>query len=51
VFDPAAEWAVDPATFASKGRNTPLTGMTLRGCVVATLVGGEVVHRRETVST
>lgn len=42
VFDPNAEWVVDPAKFASKGKNTPLEGATLKGQVVATVVGGEV---------
>ncbi len=44
IFDPDEEWVVDPEKFASKGKNTPLDGATLRGRVVATLVGGEVVH-------
>ena len=43
VFDPEAEWVVDASKFASKGKNTPLDGATLRGKVVATIVGGEVV--------
>ncbi len=42
VFDPGAEWVVDPSEFASKGKNTPLDGATLRGRVTATVVGGEV---------
>src|SRR6185436_6957618 len=29
LFDPQAEWAVDPETFFSKGRNTPFAGWTL----------------------
>ncbi len=41
IFDPNAEWVVDATSFASKGKNTPLDGATLRGKVVATLVGGE----------
>ena len=44
VFDPDAEWVVDAASFASKGKNTPLDGATLRGRVVGTIVGGEVVY-------
>lgn len=44
VFDPHAEWTVDPAAFASKGRNTPLAGAALTGKVVATIYGGEVVY-------
>jgi dihydroorotase len=42
ILDPDAEWTVDPAQFASKGQNTPLAGVTLRGKVLATIVGGEV---------
>jgi dihydroorotase len=43
VIDPAADWVVEPELFASKGRNTPLAGRTLRGRVVMTIVGGKVV--------
>lgn len=45
VFDPAAEWTVNPAHFKSKGRNSPYAGMTLTGRVHYTLVEGQVVHR------
>jgi dihydroorotase len=44
LLDLGARWTVDPSCFASKGKNTPLTGMTLQGRVVATVVGGRVVH-------
>jgi dihydroorotase len=44
VFDPDAEWVVDASRFASKGKNTPLDGATLKGQVVATIVGGEVAY-------
>ena len=43
VFDPDAEWVVDASRFASKGKNTPLDGVKLKGRVVTTIVGGEVV--------
>lgn len=43
VVDPKAEWTVDPARFASKGRNTPFAGMRLRGRVTETVVGGRPV--------
>ncbi|MEO6197334.1 MAG: dihydroorotase [Dehalococcoidia bacterium] len=43
LIDQEAEWTVEPALFASKGRNTPLGGRTLRGRVVATIAGGKVV--------
>ena len=43
IFDPDAEWVVDTEEFVSKGKNSPLHGARLRGQVVTTLVGGEVV--------
>jgi dihydroorotase len=45
VFDPVAKWTVDPARFASKGRNTPYAGQTLQGITSATIVGGRVAYR------
>ena len=48
VFDPDATWTVDPARFASKGRNTPYAGQELRGLVDLTVVDGRVIHRRST---
>jgi dihydroorotase len=47
IFDPKREWTVAPAEFASKGKNTPLAGRTLKGAIVATIYGGEVVHALE----
>ena len=44
IFDPNAEWTVDTEEFVSKGKNSPLHGQTLKGQVVTTLVGGEVVY-------
>ncbi|MCD4750621.1 MAG: dihydroorotase [Thermoanaerobaculales bacterium] len=38
--------SVDPKTFLSKGKNTPFTGMNLRGAPAATIVGGKVVWKR-----
>jgi dihydroorotase len=34
---------VDPARFQSKGRHTPFAGWTLKGAVVMTIVGGQIV--------
>ena len=45
VFDPAREWEVDPSAFRTKGRNTPFTGMRLKGRAICTIVGGRVVHQ------
>jgi dihydroorotase len=43
VFDPNEEWTVMPAKLASKSRNTPYAGRTLRGGVRHTVFGGDVV--------
>lgn len=40
VFDPKMEWTVEPDQLASKSRNTPYVGMTLRGKVRHTMFGG-----------
>jgi dihydroorotase len=45
IVDPHAEWIVEPEFFASKGKNTPLGGVTLKGRVVATVVSGRLVHQ------
>ena len=43
VFDPSAEWIVVPGRLASKSRNTPYAGRTLRGRVRHTLLAGTPV--------
>jgi dihydroorotase len=40
-------WTVDPATFRSKGKNTPFAGMTLPRRAIATIVGGRIVYALE----
>jgi dihydroorotase len=47
IFDPGAQWTVDPTRFRSKGRNTPYAGWRLRGRVEYTVVEGRVIYRRE----
>ena len=42
LFDPDERWEVDASRFASKGKNTPLDGLTLQGRVKATIAGGEI---------
>ncbi len=42
LFDPDREWTVDPSRFRSKSRNTPFTGVTMRGSVCYTIVGGAI---------
>jgi len=44
IFDPGLQWEVDPTSFASKGKNTPLTGSILRGKVIATISHGDLAH-------
>jgi dihydroorotase len=43
LFDPTEEWVVDPSRFLSKSRNTPFTGMRLRGRAIVTIVEGRIV--------
>lgn len=43
VFDPHLEWIVDPHTLASRSRNTPYAGRTLRGRVRHTVFAGDPV--------
>jgi dihydroorotase len=50
LLNPDAEWVVESERFASKGKNTPLGGVTLRGAVVATIAGGRIVHERAEVA-
>lgn len=45
IIDPEEEWVVDPAIFKSKASNTPYTGDTMKGKVVLTMIGGEIVCR------
>lgn len=45
IFDPNEEWVVDAEKFASKGRNTPFNGRTLKGKVKYTIVGGKVIYQ------
>ena len=49
VFDPEERWTIDPTTFASKGKNTPLAGLELRGRVRAVAVAGQLRHALEAV--
>jgi dihydroorotase len=44
VFDPERYWKVGPETLKSQGKNTPFTGIELKGKVRWTLVDGQVVY-------
>ncbi len=45
IFDPDEEWVVDPLLFASKARNTPFTGRTVKGRVKYTIVHGQIIYQ------
>jgi len=45
ILDPDAEITIRAAELKSKSKNTPFDGWKLRGGVVATIVGGRVVHK------
>jgi len=49
IFDPDMNWVVDTKAFASKGRNTPLAGSSLKGRVMATIFGGKLVYKDNSV--
>jgi len=44
IFDPDTEWIVDAGQFVSKGKNTPLDGISLKGQIKTTIFGGKVVY-------
>ncbi len=44
ILDLEAEYAIDPADFASKGRSTPFEGWKVRGKVMMTIVEGNIVY-------
>ena len=45
IFDPKKRWLYAADKSLSKSRNTPFDGWQLTGKVIATVVGGRVVHR------
>jgi dihydroorotase len=51
LIDPDREWVVDPQTFASKGKNTPLRGVKFKGKVMATFYQGKTVYKDDLSSS
>ena len=45
LFDPDQEWIIDKTKFASKGRNTPFHGRTVRGHVKYTISRGTIIYQ------
>ena len=44
IFDAERYWKVEPASLLSQGKNTPFSGIELKGRVSHTLVGGQIAH-------
>jgi dihydroorotase len=44
IFDPQAEWVVEPSALRSQGKYTPFSGYALPGRVRCTLVAGQVAY-------
>jgi dihydroorotase len=44
VFDPGHYWKVEPKALKSQGKNTPFTGVEVKGKVRYTLVEGQIVY-------
>lgn len=49
IIDLEKEQEIDPATFVSKGKNTPFVGWKCKGWPVMTLVDGKIAWRKESV--
>jgi len=47
VFDPRADWQVQPGALRSQGKHTPFSGYELPGRVRWTLVGGQVAYEAQ----
>ncbi len=47
ILDLSESWTVEPARLASKGKNTPLGGVTLTGAIRAVVLGGKLAFERE----
>ncbi len=49
IFDTSKEWTVDAVHLESKGKNTPLYGLNLKGQVMFTILSGTVVYENNGV--
>jgi dihydroorotase len=43
LVDPNRSWTIEPSRLRTKSKNTPFLGQTVKGMVLATIVGGQVV--------
>ncbi|MEI6306024.1 MAG: dihydroorotase [Deltaproteobacteria bacterium] len=46
IIDPAVEWTVEAAKLASKSKNSPFLGWSMKGAAACTILGGKVVFKR-----
>jgi dihydroorotase len=44
IFDPRANWLLNPQTITSRGKNTPFTGWEMRGRVRYTVRDGQIIY-------
>jgi len=49
LIDPEAVWTVDPRRFRSKSRNSPFSGMRMKGLAAMTIVNGRIVYSTEEI--
>ena len=47
VIHPDQAWTCEPAGFRSRSRNSPFSGVSMRGRAVLTVVGGRIAHAEE----
>ena len=47
LFETDSEFTIDPENFASKSRNTPFAGMSVKGRITHTIVSGRIVYEAE----
>ncbi|MDD2320021.1 MAG: dihydroorotase [Geobacteraceae bacterium] len=47
IIEPDRKWTVEAAKLASKSKNSPFLGMTMKGQSAYTIVGGKIVHKNQ----
>jgi dihydroorotase len=47
IIDPEREWTVDAAKLASKSKNSPFLGTTMKGQAAYTIVSGKIIHKNQ----
>jgi len=47
IIDPDREWTVAAGSLASKSKNSPFLGATMKGQAVYTIVSGKIIHKNQ----